>query len=124
MDFNDFLNERHITLKRQYTESHPAKLVGKHASIRNKVLEAIKDGKLTKEEFNQLVSKVSEDQKRWLSRNATFFNVSEDGVTLSKEGLRLYNQLPKEIKIENKPKFEMKRLISSDLNVGDKKNCE
>ena len=113
MDFNDFLNERHITLKRQYTESHPAKLVGKHASIRNKVLEAIKDGKLTKEEFNQLVSKVSEDQKRWLSRNATFFNVSEDGVTLSKEGLRLYNQLPKEIKIENKPKFEMKRLIES-----------
>jgi len=113
MDFNDFLNERHITLKRQYTESHPAKLVGKHASIRNKVLEAIKDGKLTKEEFNQLVSKVSEDQKRWLSRNATFFNVSEDGVTLSKEGLKLYNQLPKENKIENKPKFEMKRLIES-----------
>ena len=113
MDFNDFLNERHITLKRQYTENHPAKLVGKHASIRNKVLEAIKDGKLTKEEFNQIVSKVSEDQKRWLKRNAAFFNVSEDGVTLSKEGLKIYNQLPKENKTQNKPRFEMKRLVES-----------
>ena len=114
MDFNDFLNERHITLKRQYTENHPAKLVGKHASIRNKVLEAIKDGKLTKEEFNQIVSKVSEDQKRWLKRNAAFFNVSEDGVTLSKEGLKIYNQLPKENKTtQNKISFEMNRLVES-----------
>jgi hypothetical protein len=75
MNFDDFLqslneseavNEAGIVLKRQYTEAHPAKTASKTAVIRNKVIEAIKDGKLTKEEFNLVLTKVSEDQKRWL----------------------------------------------------------
>ena len=48
MDNNQPIEERHITVKRKYTENHPAVKVGKAARIRNKVLEAIKDGKLTK----------------------------------------------------------------------------
>ena len=113
MNFDDFLqslneseavNEAGIVLKRQYTEAHPAKTASKTAVIRNKVIEAVKDGKLTK---------VSEDQKRWLKRNNHFFNLSEDGVTLSKAGLKIYNELTKENKIQNKPRFEMKRLVES-----------
>ena len=117
MDFNEFinenLNEAAITLKRKYTELHPAKLASTHATTRNKVIEAIKDGKLTKEEFNLILTKVSEDQKRWLKRNNHYFNLSEDGITLSKAGLKIYSQLKKENKTQNKKSFEMNRLVES-----------
>jgi hypothetical protein len=118
MDFNEFinenLNEAAITLKRKYTELHPAKLASTNAKTRNKVIEAIKDGKLTKEEFNLILTKVSEDQKRWLKRNNHYFNLSEDGVTLSNAGLKIYSQLQKETKTtQNKISFEMNRLVES-----------
>ena len=118
MDFNEFinenLNEAAITLKRKYTELHPAKLASTNAKTRNKVIEAIKDGKLTKEEFNLILTKVSEDQKRWLKRNNHYFNLSEDGVTLSSAGLKIYSQLQKETKTtQNKISFEMNRLVES-----------
>jgi len=57
MDINESIQERHITVKRKYTENHPAIKVGKAAKIRNKVLEAIKDGKLTKDEFESMLEK-------------------------------------------------------------------
>jgi hypothetical protein len=119
MDFNEFinksnLNEAAITLKRKYTELHPAKIASTNAKTRNKVIEAIKDGKLTKEEFNLILTKVSEDQKRWLKRNSHYFNLSEDGITLSKAGLKIYSQLQKETKTtQNKISFEMNRLVES-----------
>lgn len=90
MKFEEFLNEKKkITLKRVYTEKYPEITVGMSASVRNKIIEAISDGKLTKEEFNSLVSELSGDSKRWLRRNAKYFNVSEDGVVLSKFGKRV-----------------------------------
>ena len=113
MNFEEFLNESRITIKRQYTENYPARTVGKHASIRNTVIEAVKDGKISKEEFNAIISKVSEDQKRWLKRNAGFFNVSEDGISLTKDGLKVYDQIKQEKENQNKPRFEMKRLVES-----------
>ena len=93
MDNNQPLEERYITVKRKYTENHPEKTVGKAAKIRNKVLEAIKDGKLTKEEFDSIVREMTVDSTRWLRRNSTYFNVSEDGITLSKTGKRVLNEL-------------------------------
>lgn len=86
--FNDFLNESKITLKRQYTNNHPAVTVGKTASIRNRMLEAIKDGKLTQEEFTAILKEASVDSNRWMKRNARFFSITEDGVTLTKIGNR------------------------------------
>lgn len=83
------LDESKITLKRQYTENYPAKTAGKHAAIRNKIIEALKDGELTKEEFDTLVSGLTEDSKRWLRRNSTFFNIQEDKVGLTKTGQRI-----------------------------------
>ena len=83
------VNESKITLKRQYTENYPAKTAGKHAAIRNKIIEALKDGELTKEEFDTLVSGLTEDSKRWLRRNSTFFNIQEDKVGLTKTGQRI-----------------------------------
>jgi len=82
------VNEAKITLKRRYTENHPAITAGRAARIRNKMLEAVADGALTEEEFNNILSEYSTDPKRWMKRNAKFFNVSEDGIALSKFGKR------------------------------------
>ena len=83
------VNERNITIKRQYTANRPAVTVGKAAKIRNRMLEAIKDGKLSQEEFNTILKEMTTDSKRWLRRNAQCFNVSEDGISLSKTGSRI-----------------------------------
>ena len=83
------LNERNITIKRQYTANRPAVTVGKAAKVRNRMLEAIKDGKISQEEFNTILKEMTTDSKRWLRRNAQCFNVSEDGIALSKTGSRI-----------------------------------
>jgi len=89
--FENVLTERKIQTKRKYTENHPAESVGKAARIRNKILEAIKDGKMTQDEFDSLVKELSSDHKRWMKRNGKMFNVSEDGISLSKFGQRILN---------------------------------
>jgi hypothetical protein len=90
MNFNDFLNEkRKVTLKRRYTDNHPAVEAGLTARVRNKMVEAVADGKLTQEEFNTILSELSSDTGRWMRRNAKYFNVSEDGISLSTFGKRL-----------------------------------
>jgi len=77
-----------VTLKRRYTENYPAITAGKHARIRNKMLEAIGDGKITQEEFDNILKELSSNGKRWSRNNAKYFNVSEEGISLSKFGRR------------------------------------
>jgi hypothetical protein len=93
MSFEGFINERNITIKRQYTENHPAKTVGKAAKVRNKVLEAIKDGKITKEELDVILREMTTDSARWMRRNSTYLNVNEEGISLSKLGKRILTQI-------------------------------
>ena len=87
------VNESKIELKRKYTENYPSVSAGKRAPIRNKIIEAIADGKLSSEEFNALVKELSSSSAKWLSKNTRYFNVSEDGVTLSKFGMRILNKI-------------------------------
>ena len=105
-DLNESLNERRIQIKRKYTENHPAITAGKTARVRNKILEYISDGKLTQDEFNKILSELSLDSKRWLKRNQKYFNVSEEGISLSTFGKRILkgitineNQNTKDMKI-------------------------
>ena len=94
MNFQDFLNEgSKITLKRRYTENHPAVQVGKSASVRNKMLEAIADGKITHEECEAILKEYSKDSSKWIRRNTKYFNVSEDGISLSTFGKRALSQI-------------------------------
>ena len=108
-DQSDRLNERKVTLKRRYTENHPAITAGAAARIRNKMLEAIADGKITQDEFNSMLSELSANSKRWMKRNSQYFNVSEDGVTLSKSGSRILNQIKTE-------KPTMRKLVMESFN--------
>ena len=92
--FEDFLSEgKKLQIKRKYTENHPAQTVGKTASVRNAVLQAIADGVVTREEFNKILSELSTSANQWASRNRKYFNVSEDGVKLSKWGRRILAEL-------------------------------
>jgi len=83
------VEESKIQIKRKYTDVHPAKTAGKFAKVRNSMIEAVADGVLTEEEFNNLLKERSVDSKRWMKRNSKFFMVSEDGITLSKFGKRI-----------------------------------
>ena len=87
--FDEFIGEGKITLKRRYTENHPAVTAGSHAKIRNTVLEAIADGTLTQEEFDNILKEMSSDSGRWMRRNSKYFSVSEAGISLSKFGQRV-----------------------------------
>lgn len=93
--FSKFVGEgKTVTLKRQYTEKHPAVTAGQHAKIRNKVLEAIADGTLTKEEFTRIVSEVSDNSSQWARRNKKYFTVSEDGgISLSSFGKKILDSI-------------------------------
>ena len=86
-------NESKIVIKRKYTESYPAVTVGKSAKIRNKMLEAISDGKITQEEFNSILKEMSTDSPRWMRRNNKFFSISEEGISLSKFGKKALSQI-------------------------------
>ena len=93
-NFEDFLSEgKKLQIKRKYTENHPAQTVGKTANVRNAVLQAIKDGVVTREEFNKILSELSTSSSQWASRNRKYFNVSEEGVKLSKWGRRILAEL-------------------------------
>lgn len=99
------VNENTLTVKRQYTENHPAITVGKAAKIRNKVLEAIKDGKISHEAFDKIVSELSNNAKRWTKNNARYFTVSEDGVSLSDFGQRILKGITVNEKTEKNPEI-------------------
>jgi hypothetical protein len=100
--FTNFINQHltdslteanKIVLKRAYTESKPAITAGKIAAVRNKMLETVKDGKMSQDQFNTILKEYSKDTGRWMKRNAKFFNVSEEGVSLSKYGKKALSQI-------------------------------
>lgn len=95
MKFNDFvnseINESRVTIKRRYTESHPAKNVYSNSKIKAKILEAIADGQITKDEFNKILQELNAN-KRWVSRNAHLFKMNEEGISLSKFGRKMFEK--------------------------------
>ena len=124
-NFEDFLSEgKKLQIKRKYTENHPAKTVGKTANVRNAVLQAIKDGVVTREEFNNILSELSADSRQWSSRNRKYFNVSEEGIKLSKWGRRILAELdetPKAAEINEKIKVTKDKFPYIEFKDGGKK---
>ena len=129
--FKDFLNERNITLKRKYTEAYPAKTVGSSARVRNAIIEALKDGKITVEEFNDIVSQHSSAPAKWTRGNKRFFKIEEDGVSLSRYGQKILNSLVTESineksfdKMVSKSKYDYDSVPSSLDLKDDERNLD
>ena len=99
-DLNKFLNEKKVVVKRRYTEAHPAKNVSTNARVRSVILDAISDGHITKEEMSRILTELQAN-KRWLKRNLSLFNISED-----QDGITTYSLSPygKRVKDRTTPK--------------------
>jgi hypothetical protein len=110
--FEDFVNngynkidEGKIVLKRQYGANSAVTTI-KETKVRNKVLAALKDGQLSHEDFKTIVNEFSADSKKWLNRNARYFSVSEEGVTLSSYGSKVLSHINESEEINEGAKFK------------------
>lgn len=83
LNMDDFLSEKRVTYKRQYTESYPAQQASTTARVRNAVFAAMKDGVITEDELTTILQ-AAQAGPRWVSRNVDLFKITED------EGLRTY----------------------------------
>lgn len=110
-DLNNFLNEKKIVVKRRYTEAYPAKNVSTNARIRSVILDAISDGHITEEEMSRILTELQAN-KRWLGRNKTLFNISEDQAGIKTFSLSPYGQ---RVKNRTKP-----TVLNEALNVPHK----
>ena len=111
-NFNQYLeslDESKIVLKRRYTENHPEKNVRRGANIRNTIIEALRDKKLTLSEFNEIVAQHSKSPNKWTQRNKRFFTIKEDNVTLSRYG----NKIAKTLQPVNEGKLNMDKMIKA-----------
>jgi len=110
-DINDFLTEKKVTVKRRYTESHPAKNVSTSARVRSSIIEAIADGHITEAEMAKILTELKA-HKRWLNRNKTLFNISED-----QEGIKTFSLSPYGQRVMNATKTT---IINEALTVPHK----
>jgi len=108
-DLNNFLNEKKIVVKRRYTEAYPAKNVSTNARIRSVILDAISDGHITEEEMSRILTELQAN-KRWLGRNKTLFNISEDQA-----GIKTFSLSPYGLRVKNKT-----TVLNEALNVPHK----
>lgn len=87
------INEAKRTLKRRYTESHPAKKMYSGAKVRAAIFDAVKDGVITEDEIKKILKEMGADE-RWHKRHSYFFDISEDGkYCLSQKGIKVYKKV-------------------------------
>jgi len=82
---DDYVVERKVTVKRRYTDKHPARKMSTAARVRSAIFTAMGEGVLTEEELKTALASVKA-HKRWLSRNGSLFNISED-----ESGIKTYS---------------------------------
>jgi hypothetical protein len=88
--FNESLDEaKKIQYKRKYTDAHPAKEVGLHGKVRDRILEVMSDKKMTQEEFDNIIQEFNLS-KRWVRNNSNLFKVKGGMVALSETGRRIW----------------------------------
>ena len=103
MDFDTFLSESLITVKRKYTDTHPATVVSDYAPVRERILAFVKENKtVTKAALYEFIKGMNEGTQRttspqWVRRNEQYFNVVEKNgekhYSLSKLGERVHSKI-------------------------------
>lgn len=86
------LEEGRVSVKRKYTEKHPAIKVNSRARVRNEVLKAMADGVITEEELDNIIKTVN-GNRNWKKSNLNLFTISEDGWKLNSRALKLLAEL-------------------------------
>jgi len=93
LNMDDFLSEKKVTYKRQYTEAYPAQQASTAARVRNAVFSAMKDGVITEDELNTILQ-TAQAGPRWVSRNVDLFKITEEEglltYRLSDKGSRIF----------------------------------
>jgi len=110
-DLNKFINEKKVVVKRRYTEAYPAKNISTNARVRSVILDAISDGHITEEEMTRILTEL-QAHKRWLKRNLSLFNISED-----QEGIRTYALSPYGQRVKDRT---LPKVLNEALNVPHK----
>lgn len=93
LNLEDFmLNEARIQYKRRYTENHPAKSFNSNTKIRTKVLERMKGKIITEDNLKEILTEIGAS-RAWFRKNKNLFEISENGISLSKTGKRMANHI-------------------------------
>jgi hypothetical protein len=101
LSYEDFLNEAIVTVKRKYTENHPAKIVSDYAPVREKILAFVQEkGEVTLDELKEFISLLNEESggktsAKWLTKNSKYFKVKEGKYALSHLGKRVHDSINK-----------------------------
>lgn len=103
--YEEFINESKVTVKRKYTEAHPAKHVSSNGPVRERILSFVKEkGEVSHEDMMEYVKSVNEEtggntSRKWLNKNTRYFSIKEkDGVKtyrLSALGERVHHYINK-----------------------------
>lgn len=126
--FDEFVNESMVTVKRKYTDNHPAWTTYGNLNKRNSVLKAIVDNKgtLTEEEINGFFGN-KHNGSRWFKYNKKYVSIEEDKdgnkiYKLTKHGQRLFDTLnPKKNDVSEEEKMVKEALSVSYAEPGQKK---
>jgi hypothetical protein len=88
-NIDDYISEKKVTVKRRYTEKYPARKMSTAARVRSAIFTAMGEGVLTEEELKSALASVKA-HKRWLSRNVSLFNISEDESGIKSYSLSVF----------------------------------
>ena len=86
---DDYVTERKVTVKRRYTDKHPARKMSTAARVRSAIFTAMGDGVLTEEEMAKILTEIKA-HRRWLKRNVSLFNISEDESGIKSYSLSVF----------------------------------
>jgi hypothetical protein len=94
-----------VTVKRRYTDAHPASAVSDKAPVREKILSFVKEKKsVSHTELMEFISMMNEEtggstSRKWVNKNTQYFTIKEKAgqktYTLSALGSRVCEKISK-----------------------------
>lgn len=91
---DNFIIEKRIQIKKRFTEANSMN-ISTFAKVRTTLINAIADGHLTETEVLKILSDINAN-KKWINKNISLFNVSED-----QNGVKMYSLSPFGQRIRN-----------------------